>query len=316
MRLVPLLSRHILGAGILASAGAALAFVPELPGPAIVTATESQPQTSYRLATGPWLAGTTPVERVEGALTTTAYRIDAPGLTTLQLLAPLRDQMVNAGFKVLFECQTNGCGGFDFRFDIVVLPEPDMHVDLGDFRYLSARDDKGAAVAVMVSRSATAGYLQLTRIAPPQRANLPGAAAFAPTIPALLQPGLSQLPQPDLLSGGAVVLDGLQFESGSSDLTQGRYASLAALADWLRANPDKTIALVGHTDASGGLDANIALSRRRAQSVRERLIDAYSIPAAQIEAQGVGYLSPRATNLTPEGRDLNRRVEAILTSTQ
>lgn len=309
-------------AGIAAAllAAPARALTPDFPGPAVVTAQDSQPRTSFRLATGAWAAGATPVERIEGQLTTTAYRIDAPGLTTLQLLTPLRDQLQAAGFRMLFECQTNGCGGFDFRFDIAVMPEPDMHVDLGDFRYLAARDNAGTSISVLVSRSATAGYLQLTRIepnAPAKSATLPGVAAFAPTVrsPAP-QTGLATLPPPDLLTGGALVLDGLQFDSGSSDLTQGRYPSLATLADWLRANPDKTVALVGHTDASGGLDANIALSRRRAQSVRQRLIDSYGIPATQIEAQGVGYLSPRATNLTTEGRDLNRRVEAILTSTQ
>jgi OOP family OmpA-OmpF porin len=108
----------------------------------------------------------------------------------------------------------------------------------------------------------------------------------------------------------------LDFGTGAADLTEGRYESLAALADWLKANPDKTVALVGHTDASGGLDGNIVISKRRAESVRARLIAAYDIPPAQIEAQGVGYLSPIGSNLTEEGRQKNRRVEAILTSTQ
>jgi OOP family OmpA-OmpF porin len=119
-----------------------------------------------------------------------------------------------------------------------------------------------------------------------------------------------------LLTGGAVVLEGLDFGTGAADLTDGSYASLAALAEWLKANPDKTVALVGHTDASGGLDGNIVISKRRAASVRTRLMQAYGIPSAQIEAQGVGYLAPIASNLTEEGRQKNRRVEAILTSTQ
>jgi OOP family OmpA-OmpF porin len=43
---------------------------------------------------------------------------------------------------------------------------------------------------------------------------------------------------------------------------------------------------------------------------------ALDVPPAQVEAQGVGYLSPRDTNLTDEGRTRNRRVEVILTSTR
>ena len=118
------------------------------------------------------------------------------------------------------------------------------------------------------------------------------------------------------MSGGAVALDDLVFASGSSSLTEGSYASLADLAAWLQANPEMTIALVGHTDASGGLEGNIALSRKRADSVRARLIETYDVPTRQVEAQGVGYLSPRASNLTEAGRNKNRRVEVILTSTQ
>jgi OOP family OmpA-OmpF porin len=75
------------------------------------------------------------------------------------------------------------------------------------------------------------------------------------------------------------------------------------------------VILVGHTDASGGLDGNIALSRKRAESVRQRMTDRYGIPAAQVDAQGVGYLSPRASNLSDTGRDQNRRVEVMMTST-
>jgi outer membrane protein OmpA-like peptidoglycan-associated protein len=49
--------------------------------------------------------------------------------------------------------------------------------------------------------------------------------------------------------------------------------------------------------------------------VRQWLIDRYQIPAARMDAQGAGYLAPRATNQTAEGRQKNRRVEVMLTST-
>ena len=111
-------------------------------------------------------------------------------------------------------------------------------------------------------------------------------------------------------------LDDLSFATGSSDLSEGQYASLARLAAYLLANPDKTVALVGHTDSEGSIAGNIALSKRRAASVLERLVSVYDVPRRQMEAEGVGYLSPRASNLTAEGRVKNRRVEVILTSTQ
>jgi OOP family OmpA-OmpF porin len=50
--------------------------------------------------------------------------------------------------------------------------------------------------------------------------------------------------------------------------------------------------------------------------VLERLVTTYDIPPHQLDAQGMGYLSPVASNLTEEGREVNRRVEVIITSTQ
>jgi outer membrane protein OmpA-like peptidoglycan-associated protein len=46
------------------------------------------------------------------------------------------------------------------------------------------------------------------------------------------------------------------------------------------------------------------------------LLTVYGIPAEQVRAEGVGYLAPRASNLTDEGRKKNRRVEVMLTSTK
>jgi len=236
------------------------------------------------------------------------------------LMQPLRTQLVAMGFEPIFECETMGCGGFDFRFATEVLPEPRMHVDIGDFRFLSAArtgTDGRDVVGLMVSRSASKGFVQLTRAVADT-----GPALFAATNKAsagldpFVAPVVETGAMSQLLTSGAVVLEGLDFGTGAADLTEGRYPSLAALAEWLQQNPDKTVALVGHTDASGGLDGNIVISKRRAASVRVRLIEVYAIPPTQIEAQGVGYLSPIASNLTEEGRQKNRRVEAILTSTQ
>jgi OOP family OmpA-OmpF porin len=46
--------------------------------------------------------------------------------------------------------------------------------------------------------------------------------------------------------------------------------------------------------------------------VRVRLIEEYGIAAARLEAQGIGYLAPIASNLSAEGREANRRVEVVL----
>jgi OOP family OmpA-OmpF porin len=85
-----------------------------------------------------------------------------------------------------------------------------------------------------------------------------------------------------------------------------------ALAAYLAENPARRIVFVGHTDATGSLDANTTVSRARAGAVRAHMIDVLGANPDQIEAAGVGYLSPRAANASPEGRERNRRVEAVL----
>jgi hypothetical protein len=59
---------------------------------------------------------------------------------------------------------------------------------------------------------------------------------------------------------GAAPLDDLRFRTGASELSATDYPSLLALAAFLAENPDRRVVLVGHTDAEGGRDSNIALS--------------------------------------------------------
>jgi OOP family OmpA-OmpF porin len=117
-----------------------------------------------------------------------------------------------------------------------------------------------------------------------------------------------------LMSEGHVALDDLAFETGAAALAAGDPASLADLAAFLAANPGARVTLVGHTDAEGSLEANIALSRRRAEAVAAVLVGQFGVARGQVAAAGAGWLAPRASNATPEGRARNRRVEAVLTA--
>lgn len=297
-----------------------------LPGNARETAREDATPDSLTLATGPFAGGALPALTLEGAVSRAAWRVEAQGITTLQLLAPLRDQLASAGFETLFECEAASCGGFDFRYSLAVFPAPAMHVDLFDFRYLSARrgpDQAAEHVALLVSRSASAGFIQIVAVAPSGPGGLSTSTGGAPTRPASgaatptpQQPGTSLPLATRLESQGRAVLSDLTFETGSSSLGEGRFASLADLAAFLKADPSRRVALVGHTDTVGSLDGNIALSKRRAASVLERLVSAHGAPRAQLEAEGMGYLAPLATNLTAAGREANRRVEVILLNTE
>lgn len=281
-----------------------------LPGNAAQTVTTVSSPESLAIATGPFEGGALPTVAAEGTLTRAAWRIPGSGITTLQMLRPLREQLRNAGFVPVYECKDTACGGFDFRFGLDLLPPPSMQVNLLDFRYFAARKDD-AFVAVMISRTGGAGYIAIDRVGS-------GAAPEAQTSAAPIRTETVAAPT-DISGGlesiGRVVLGDLAFETGSAQLADGAYGSLADLAAYLNANPTLKIALVGHTDSEGSLNGNIALSKRRAGAVLERLVSAHDIPRRQLSAEGNGFLSPIANNLQAEGREANRRVEAIVIST-
>lgn len=298
-----------------------------LPQGAAISATREAPGSSLAFLTGPWTpADGAPSRHLEGNRSDTAWRLRANQATTLQILAPLRAQIEAAGYGLLFECETDGCGGFDFRFALDILPEPEMHVDLSDFRYLAARRGN-SWLGLMVSRSSESGFVHLSmmqaeeitlaeprnELAPPPRVPAGPEGSLGTALPPVA--GGTLTIGAELEASGRVALDDLVFESGHAELGAGEFASLRMLASYLQAEPEASVVLVGHTDATGALAGNITLSQRRAEAVRKRLID-YGAPAGQLGAEGAGWLAPRASNLTEAGREKNRRVEAILTSTR
>lgn len=114
---------------------------------------------------------------------------------------------------------------------------------------------------------------------------------------------------------GHVPVDGLAFESGGAALTEESGPALDRMAKMLTDNPELRISIVGHSDNRGPLRVNIAISQKRAATVRQALIER-GVDGERMEARGIGYLAPRRSNETEEGRALNRRVELVLREAQ
>lgn len=89
---------------------------------------------------------------------------------------------------------------------------------------------------------------------------------------------------------------------------------LRAVAGNLQAYPDSTIQIIGHTDNTGSADFNQSLSEQRATAVASVLLEA-GVPPGRISTLGQGENVPVASNLTPEGRAQNRRVEIVILPT-
>lgn len=298
---------------LLALPAAALDLV--LPSTAQQTVERNTVADRFSAPVGVFSEGQVARVEIDGAVDRAAWRLRLPGLTPLQVMRPLRQQIEAAGYEIALDCDAASCGGFDFRFAIETLPGPNMYVNLRAYHVLTglrldAQNRPIGAIMLLTSTTNSAAYVQKIEATADGVEDAEGNAA-APPPPEL---ALSGDVGAALLREGHLVLGDLDFDVGTSDLGAGPFASLEALADLMLARPGLRLALVGHTDTVGGLQPNIALSRRRAAAVRQRLIEGYGVPAAQLDAEGMGYLAPVASNLTEAGRDANRRVEAVVLS--
>lgn len=103
-------------------------------------------------------------------------------------------------------------------------------------------------------------------------------------------------------------LAAIRFRSNSSELDSDSISILDQIADALFQVPDATVAISGHTDATGKDERNRVLSAERAERVRSFLIDR-GINGDRMTSQGYGSSQPIASNNTVTGRALNRRIE-------
>lgn len=103
-------------------------------------------------------------------------------------------------------------------------------------------------------------------------------------------------------------LDIVEFLTGSAQLTPKGQATLDKVASILTQVPDLPVGISGHTDNRGLRPMNIDLSQRRANSVRDYLVQK-GVAAARLTTEGLGPDKPVDTNDTEEGRQRNRRIE-------
>ena len=235
-----------------------------------------------------------------GRTTTKVFQIDGTSLTLDQMLQPIITHLNDKQFSIELYCNTNVCGGFNFRKNLTVSNPPFMLVNVANYSVITAVKNS-SAISLVASKLGNTIYLQILSIGTTDN-------------DLILQ---DQEPLKDnysskLKEDGAIVLDDLIYRSGSADLGPGPFESLSALANFLKGTPSSSIILVGHSDAIGELRKNIELSRNRAQAVVDRLIKDYGIDQSRISAQGIGFLSPKTNNSTEKSRKKNRRVEAIL----
>jgi outer membrane protein OmpA-like peptidoglycan-associated protein len=110
------------------------------------------------------------------------------------------------------------------------------------------------------------------------------------------------------LQDAPIPLQGVTFRTGSREISDESSCVLDELAESLGRHTSLRLEVAGHTDNRGSVAANLALSQRRAESVRTYLIGR-GLPDDSLSARGYGPHKPVADNATESGRALNRRVE-------
>lgn len=112
-----------------------------------------------------------------------------------------------------------------------------------------------------------------------------------------------------IAAGNSVVLKNVFFDLDKAELKPQSKPELDELAQFLKANPNVVIEVAGYTDNQGSDAHNADLSQRRAEAVKQYLVDKKGIDGMRIQTKGYGAANPIASNETAVGRAQNRRTE-------
>jgi len=104
----------------------------------------------------------------------------------------------------------------------------------------------------------------------------------------------------------------VEFDTAKAVVKKKYHDNIKKVADFMKAYPETNAVIEGHTDNIGNEDYNVKLSQDRANSIRQYLIDNFGIDASRLTATGYGPNRPIASNDTEEGRQKNRRVQAVI----
>jgi len=112
-----------------------------------------------------------------------------------------------------------------------------------------------------------------------------------------------------LVDEGKFSTTSILFDVNKATIKPESAGVLKEIADVLNQNTDIHIKITGHTDSDGKAEANLTLSQKRAEAIKDELVNNYSIDASRIETEGKGATQPIADDKTKEGKATNRRVE-------
>lgn len=241
--------------------------------------------------------------RVEGRVTRIRY--DAPkDRSTLEILRSYQEALEAKGFTIVYSCADRTCmAGNDSPYRMSTFAgDGAINYRYGNgVRYMLARSNQPTgtvSVALYVGDSKTGPLVRVIVVEEKPidtgRITFVDADAMAKALSA----------------DGRVALYGIQFDFDRADIRADSRPTLDEIVKFLVANPSVNVVVTGHTDAQGGFDYNVDLSRRRAIAVVEDL-KRHGIAAQRLTPFGAGMAAPIAPNDDDTGRGRNRRVELV-----
>lgn len=236
--------------------------------------------------------------------------------STLEIFRNYENALSERGFEILFKCSDRDCGNNNAMGRNILWTNDRRLATAGDMtsyaltgmhedHYLAARNaDSTTWLALYIARNdfkrwpETYGHPMIlidVIDTGEMESRMIDAAAMAKSIS----------------ETGRIALDNIYFHFNKATLTSESEPALVEMAKLLAENPDISVYVVGHTDSVGGYEFNLDLSRRRAQSVVDALVNRHGVDANRIVPAGVGPLAPVASNATEKGQAQNRRVELV-----
>lgn len=255
-----------------------------------------------------------PIKRMQGRTLTddnslavkgrsTRYLYRGPvGRSSLEVVRNYEQRLQSQGFETLFLCRTSECGGQDLWWAMTdQLKGTGLPPNWENQTYLSARLKRAEGDILVAILSVEQGQEVRSMIDVIEMKGMETDKIKVIDAAAL---------KTSLETHGRAALYGITFEFDKADIRPESKPQLDEIVAFLKANAQISIVVAGHTDAKGGFDYNVDLSRRRAQSVVRALTSA-GIPAGRLTPFGAGMASPVASNDRDDGRALNRRVEIV-----
>lgn len=239
--------------------------------------------------------------KLTGDLTTHTYEIE--NVSTLKVYENYKAALTSAGFNIISQCELESCGNKEQAKELggQLANSGDVYNWYTKPYYLLAKKTQASGnVYVALFMGGYEDEVGLQQIVLEERTVQTG----------LVNVNADQLKQ-QIDADGKALIYGIYFDTGKADIKPESKPTLDAIAELLKRNSDLLLYVVGHTDDTGDMSANVTLSKQRADSVVAALVKDYKVTSSRLVAQGVGPYAPASNNTSDAGKQKNRRVELV-----